>query len=215
MQLLLFKEPDRKQLFICIIHLLPSPSHVVFFILIPYLFCVGFLQHTYIIKIFRDIGGLEYATIYTLVWGIEKVNIWSLYLIFFVCTGTNCSYCVVTQSSFPVGDGLKTSQLPPCATGHSPAGQDSLSALRASVPLQLGLGNPNLALEVWSYQPFQRILLMWQRSLSQVYPRSQSPPCALVEKPFPPVPTDLTAPWVVNTRLLSQTVFLERDWIPY
>lgn len=82
--------------------------------------------------------------------------------------------------------------------------QDSLSALRASIPLQFGLENPNLALEFCYSQSFQGFLLPMAEFSDPSLPHSHSS-----------VPwwknLSLSLPWVVNTRLLSQLVFLQRD----
>lgn len=48
--------------------------------------------------------------------------------------------------------------------------QDSLSALRASIRLQFGLENPNLALEFCYSQSFQGFCCLWQSSMTQAYP---------------------------------------------
>lgn len=136
---------------------------------------------------------MDYANIYTLALGIEKGPTLELYLLFFMQRGTNCSFWVVLHSSFPVGDVLRTPQLPPRAIGHSPPSMGS-TAREPSSHCSLG----------WKF-----LIWPWKSGITNL-PKEF---CWLWQsssggKPFPPVPTVL---WLVNTRLLSQTVFLERD----
>lgn len=145
--------------------------------LISCLFCMGLLQYIKVIntKIFSGTWGLGYATIYPLAWGTEKESALDLYFIFFVCRGTNCSSGGVTHSSFPVGDGVRTnwaSATTWCHWTFPTCSQDTLSALTASIPLQFGLQNPNLALEVWYYQSFQR----WKMLAVAEFPDTNVPP---------------------------------------
>lgn len=141
--------------------------------------------------------GLFY--IYTWAWGIEKESILDLYLIFFMYRGKNCSYWVVTHSSFPVGDGLRTPQLPGQSEPPKSLHPTALDWKILIWPWKSGITNHSKNSAACGRVPWLTCT-----------PQPQSPPCALVEKPFPPVRTDLTLPWVINRRLLSQLVFLEK-----